>query len=142
MYRFAANVFNMKYSQLAGIIITLVLIGACFLPWSYIASENWLITGMNTMGTHYGKPGIIHITLGILAIICYTVPRLWSKRANLFICATNIAWMVRNFLLLSTCVAGECSDKKYGLYIVITASLLMFVTACLPKIPVKENKFS
>jgi len=130
----------MKYSQLIGIILTLILIGACFLPWSYIASENWLITGMNTMGTHYGKPGIIHIALGVLAIVCFAVQKLGSKRTNLFICAMNIAWTARNFLLLSTCVAGECAEKKYGLYLVVTASLLMFVMACLPKIPLKESQ--
>lgn len=129
----------MKHSQLIGIIAALVLTGACFLPWSYIASENWLITGMNTMGTHYGKPGIIHIVLGGIAIICFAVQSLWSKRVNLFICAMNIAWMARNYLLLSTCAAGECAEKKYGLYLVVTATLLMFLMACLPKIPVKES---
>lgn len=128
----------MKHSQLFGIVVTLLLIGACFLPWSYIASENWLITGMNTMGTHYGKPGIIHIALGIVAIICFSIQKLWSKRTNLFICAMNIAWTARNFLLLSTCAAGECAEKKYGLYIIVITSLLMFLMACLPKISVEE----
>ncbi|HEY0298692.1 MAG TPA: hypothetical protein VGB84_05685 [Arachidicoccus sp.] len=128
----------MKHSQTIGIIMALLLIVFCFLPWSYIISHDWTITGMNTMVTHYGKPGIVHIFFSVVSIALFAIQKLWSKRTNIFICALNLAWMVRNFLLMSACSAGDCPIKGVGIYLVIIASALMFIMSLLPKIEVNE----
>ncbi|MDE1190904.1 MAG: hypothetical protein PW786_02005 [Arachidicoccus sp.] len=129
----------MKYSQPIGIVFSLLLIYACYLPWSFITGENWLISGMETLGTHYGKPGTVHIFFACITIILFIIPKLWSKRVNIFICFFNLAWLIRNFILFSGCYAGNCPELKAGLYLSAASSIIMLVMALLPKIPIKEN---
>ena len=78
---------TMKYSQTIGIIAALMLIGICFLPWSYIASLNITITGFSAAGTNYGKPGLVNAILCSLMIILFAVPAIWAKRTNFFLAA-------------------------------------------------------
>lgn len=129
----------MKYSQQIGAILALIVIGACFIPWSYIPSLDATITGMYTATTDFGKPGILHIAFSTLAFILFLIPKLWCKRTNIFITAINLAWAFKNYMLYSMCSGGDCQQKKAGIYIVLGCSIVMIVMAMLPKtkIPVK-----
>lgn len=129
----------MKYSQTTGIIAALCLIGICFFPWSYIASQHITVTGFSAVGTSYGKPGMLNTILGSLMIILFAVPALWAKRTNVFLAAFNLAFSFRNYLLLSACMMGECPEKKPALYIALILSLLIMVMTLLPKLPVKTE---
>mgnify|MGYP001601315594 CR=1 FL=1 len=126
----------MKYSQQIGAILSLIVIAACFIPWSYIPSLNATLTGMYTATTDFGKPGILHIAFSLIAFVLFLIPKLWSKRTNIFMCAFNLAWAVKNFMLYSMCSAGDCQEKKAGLYILRISSVLMIIMAMLPKIEV------
>jgi hypothetical protein len=53
----------MKHSQTIGIIAVLILAILCFMPWSYIASRQLVISGMHAEGTNFGKPGLFHLIL-------------------------------------------------------------------------------
>ncbi|MGF7231906.1 hypothetical protein [Arachidicoccus sp.] len=129
----------MKYSQTLGIAFSFLLIVACFLPWCSIASKNIVISGMETTGTVLGKPGYMHIFFAVFSILFFSIPKVWSKRINLVVMALNFAWAMRNYLLMSTCSAGDCPEKKIGIYLVIISSILMFLMAFLPKIKLKED---
>ena len=107
----------MKYSQLLGCIAVILLAAVCYLPWSYIAEKNILITGMSAPGTIYGKPGLMHFVLGVFLLFFFIIPKIWAKRINVFIAAINLAWSVRNYILLSTCYMGECPQRKAGLFL-------------------------
>jgi hypothetical protein len=132
----------MKYSQQIGAILSLIVIGACFIPWSYIPSLNATITGMYTATTDFGKPGILHIAFSLLAFILFLIPKLWSKRTNIFICAFNLAWAVKNYMLYSMCSAGDCQEKKAGIYIVLISSILMIIMSMLPKIDIPPKQMA
>ena len=112
----------MKHSQTIGCVLVILLAGACYLPWSFIPGRNILITGMSAPGTMYGKPGLMHFVLGVILIFFFIIPKVWAKRVNVFIGAINLAWAIRNFILLSTCYMGECPEKKIGLYIELLLS--------------------
>ena len=129
----------MKYSQQIGAVLALLIIINCFFPWSYIPSLDITITGMNTTGTHFGKPGILHIAFSCIAFILFLIPRVWSKRTNIFICAINLAWGLKNFMLYSMCPAGDCQEKRFGIYLLLLFCFIMIVMALLPKIAVKEK---
>lgn len=129
----------MKYSQQAGIAAALALIVICFLPWSFIASRQLTISGLSAAGTNFGKPGIFNIIMTCAALLLFAVSRAWAKRTNVFICAINLAWSIRNYILLSTCLLGECPDKKPALYALIILAVIMQVMAFLPKIEVDNN---
>ena len=130
----------MKYSNWLGVLFSVLLIIACFIPWIYIPSQNIFFTGMNRLLPAYGRPGLVHIFLAGVAILCFFIPKLWAKRANIFICAINVGWGLRNFIIISSCSYGECPERKSGMLIALSASALMMVFSFLPDIKVKEEK--
>ncbi|HEY2725928.1 MAG TPA: hypothetical protein VGI61_02045 [Parafilimonas sp.] len=130
----------MKYSQLLGCIAIIILAGVCYLPWSYIGEKNTIITGMSAPGTVYGKPGLMHFVLGFILILFFLIPKIWAKRINVFIGAINLAWSIRNYILLSTCYMGECPQLKYGIFLEILLAFLILIMTFLPDLRRLENK--
>ena len=129
----------MKYSQLIGCIAVGVLAAVCYLPWSFIAEKNILITGISAPNTIYGKPGLMHIVLGLPLILFFIISRIWAKRINLLLAAINLAWSGRNYILLSTCYMGQCPILKAGLYISILLSLIILIMSFLPDLRKSEK---
>ncbi len=129
----------MKHSQTIGIVASLALIAICFLPWSFIASQQITVSGFYAEGTNYGKPGLFNMAMCVIMLVMFLVPAIWSKRTNVFIAAFNLAWSVRNYLLLSSCMMGECPDKKPALYILVGLSVLIQVMTLLPKMDVSKK---
>jgi hypothetical protein len=132
----------MKYSKYIGVLAAVMVIVSCYMAWVFIEPVQLTITGMNTRGTNYGKPGLLHIFTSAVAIILFLLPRVWAKRTNLFICALNLAWVVRNYIIITACDGGDCPQKQTGLYILIMAAVVMMVMGVLPadEIEVKSEK--
>src|ERR1700753_338110 len=107
----------MKYSKWLGIVGVILLIIACTMPWVQIISKNITVTGLNATGTNYGKPGLMNIILSCFAAAFFLLPKVLAKRSNLFVCAFNTAWAIRNYILVSACFLGECPVKQIGLYL-------------------------
>ncbi len=95
---------------------------------------------MSAPGTMFGKPGLMHLVLGVPLLIFFIIPKIWAKRTNVFIAAINIAWSVRNYILLTTCFMGECPQKKWGLILSIALSSFIIVMTFFPKIRIPLNK--
>ncbi|HYK43916.1 MAG TPA: hypothetical protein VEV83_02025 [Parafilimonas sp.] len=129
----------MKYSQLLGVFGVIALAGVCYMPWSVIPEKHLTVTGMSTAGTDFGKPGLMHVVLGVLLIAFFLVPKLWAKRINVFVAAINLAWGIRNYILLSTCYMGECPVKKPGLFLMLSLCTFIQVMTLFPKIELPSN---
>jgi len=129
----------MKYSQRIGILATIAVMAVCFLPWSYIASKQITVSGFFAPGTNYGKPGLFNFVMCVVMLVMFAVPAIWSKRTNVFIAALNLAWSIRNYLLLSSCMMGECPEKKAGLFLLVGLSAVIQAMALLPKLEVKKK---
>ena len=123
----------MRYSTWIGVGSVLLLALACTMPWVLIPSKQLVISGIDASGTRYGKPGYLHLLLGFFYLLFTLVPAVWAKRANLLVVAFNLAWTIRNFLILSLSRGGECPQRLYGLYLLAIASILMLIAALLPK---------
>lgn len=134
----------MRWMKWTGLAAVIVLIISCFLPWVFIASKNIILTGVDTNGTSFGKPGYFHFFFSIFFILFTLIPRVWSKRVNLLVTALNMAWAIRNYFILTTCRGGECPDKHMGIYLIVFASLVMLVSALFPdiKLPAQQEKKS
>lgn len=130
----------MKYSQLIGFLAALALIAMCFLPWTYIASLQTEITGLNTTGTSFGRPGLLNIVFAGMAAILFLIPKIWAKRVNVVVGAIGLAWSIRNYLLVGTCAMGECPEKRPGLQMLLFFSVGIVLMTFLPKIPVNNQK--
>lgn len=129
----------MKYSKWFGLTGVLLVLIAAFQPWVVIASKNIIVTGLQTTGTNFGKPALLNIIAAVIAAIFFMVQSVMAKRMNIFFCSFNLAWAFRNFIILSTCRAGECPEKKFGLYLLLIASVLMMIAALLPDVKLKDE---
>lgn len=124
----------MKYTQTIGIIASLIVIVCSFLPWSIVVSEQITISGFETEGTRFGKPGLFLNFFTIIAIVLFLIPAIWAKRTNIFIGAIVFTWSLRNYILVSTCLMGECPEKQPALYTLVIASGVVMVMSLLPKL--------
>jgi len=123
-----------------GLFAVILLIVSCFLPWVIIPSKNIVVSGVESTGTNFGKPGYTHFVLSFFFIIFHFIPRLWAKRSNLLVVALNIAWAIRNYFIISMCREGDCPEKQLGLWLVLLASVLVLVAALFPDIKLNEEK--
>ncbi len=123
----------MKFHRLLSILSIALLIVAAFLPWMTIESKGITVTGMNTTGTNFGKPALFHFILGGLYLLFVLISKVWAQRIAVVFAAFNIAWAVRNFLLIAACAGGECPVRKTGLYLVLLSAAVMFVAPLLQK---------
>lgn len=131
----------MKYSKWIGVAAVIVVIVICYRAWVYIPSAQLTIGGMSATGKHnFGKPGLMNIFCSIGAGILFLLPAIWAKRTNIFFSGFNIAWAIRNYMLLSRCYNGECPEKTSALYILLAASALMLIMSFLPDITIREEK--
>jgi len=122
-----------------GFIAAIALVTACFFPWVFIESKNITVTGIESTGTNFGRPGYFHFFLAAFFILFNFTPRIWAKRMNLLVTALNIGWAARNYFIISTCAGGECPEKKVAIYIVLFSSLGMLVAALFPKVKLDKG---
>jgi len=121
----------MRFLKPIGFIAAIGMIVLCFFPWVVIESNSIVITGMQTTGTNFGKPGYLHLVFTALYILLLLVPKVWSRRINLFFTAFNVAWAFRNFILISACYGGECPVKQPALYLLILTAVAMLLVILL-----------
>lgn len=131
----------MKYSKWIGLLSAAVIIVTCFTAWIYVPSVQLKVGGVFASGKqNFGKPGLVNIFCSLGAIVWFLLSRIWAKRTNIFFCGFNMAWTIRNYILLTRCYGGDCPEKEVGLYVLLAASALMLLMAFVPDISVKEGK--
>ena len=129
----------MRFMKWIGLFAIVLLVASCFMPWVIIVSKNITVTGIDSTGTNFGKPGYFQFFFGFFFLIFHLIPTLWAKRWNMIVVALNIAWAVRNYFIISMCREGECPEKRIGLWLVLGASTLMLLAALFPDIKLKEE---
>ena len=121
-----------------GLAAAITLIIACFMIWITLPSKNITITGVDAGGTNVGRPGYFHFICIFFFLAFSLMPRVWAKRANLFVAPINFAWAVRNFFIVTSCRAGECPEKHVAVYLILIASALMLGAALFPDLPARR----
>ena len=116
-----------RYSQVVGIILSVIVIVTCFFPWIEVSSKGIMVSGFSSEGTNFGKPGILHVFFSSLSLLLFLVNRIWAKRLNIFVTTAQLAWAIRNYILLTSCYMAECPKKFISLYILVAASSLVFL---------------
>ena len=130
----------MKYSKWIGLVAALTVIIACYMTWIFVPSVNISIGGMVSSGKHnFGKPGLMNMFCATAAIALFLLSKIWAKRTNIFFCGFNMAWAIRNYILLTRCYGGDCPQKRTGLYILVCASVLMLLMSFIPDIKLEEE---
>ncbi|MBL7751514.1 MAG: hypothetical protein JNN29_09015 [Chitinophagaceae bacterium] len=131
----------MRFLKWAGALAAVLLVISCFLPWITIPFRNIQLTGVDTTGTNFGKPGYFHFLNAAFFLLLNFIPRIWAKRWNLLVIGLNTGWALRNFLLIPACSGGICPDREIGLYLMAFSSLAMLVAGLFPqmKLPGETN---
>ena len=109
-----------------------------FLPWVTIRSLDLTLTGMNTVGTDFGKPGFFHLLMVAFYLLFTAIPKIWAKRFNLLVGALNLAWALRNFLMIPACSGGECPDREAGIWLALAGSILLLIGALFPDVDLEK----
>ena len=128
----------MKYSSVIGIVAALLIIVACFLPWTFHPDLNKYFTGFYSEDNLYGKPGKLFVILACLLIVLFAIPRVWAKRTNWVIATITVAYTIREYFLFTTCYSGICPVKEMGIYLLLSSVAVVFVMAILPDIKIKN----
>lgn len=121
-----------------GFLSALALCYAVFIPWVTIDSLGLTLTGMDTRGTDFGKPGYFHLIMAGAYLILTFTPRIWAKRMNLLVVALNLAWAIRNFISIPACSGGECPDKQLGIFLMLACSVILMLCALFPDIKLED----
>jgi len=124
----------MQYRKWMGILLFIILVISCLMPWVTVVSKQIVISGVSAEGTNFGKPGYFNLLFSVFFLFFHLVPRLWAKRWNLLVVALNIAWAIRNYFLITACREGECPQKHEGLYLMLFAAAGMLISALFPDI--------
>jgi len=122
-----------RYSKWLGLAALAALVLACFLPWAFYADVNEVFTGFFSQGNVYGKPGKFLLIFGSITTLFIFLKNLWVKRAALLLGGLNVAYAIKNFLLFGACYRGYCPDKRAGLYLMLIATIVLFITTLLPE---------
>jgi hypothetical protein len=107
------------------ILMAMAVIAACFFPWVIIENRDIYFGGFDSTNQNFGKPGLLHVVLCSIVIVLLLIGRIWSIRIAFIFCALNIAWALRNYVIISACRGGECPQKQPALYIILFSSLLL-----------------
>ena len=130
----------MKYSQYIGVLAALVLIGSCFVNWTWYPDIEKYFTAFNTVENVYGKPGKLLIFFCVIAIAFYLIPRIWAKRWNMMFCGLNLAYAIKTFILFSACYRGICPDKQPGIWVMLVAAVIMMIATLVPDLKMREKR--
>jgi hypothetical protein len=105
-----------------------------------IVSKNITVTGVDTTGTNFGRPGYFHFAMAVLFLLFAFIQSVWAKRANLLVAALNMGWAIRNFFIITACEGGECPEKKIGLYLSLGCSIIILIASLFPDMELPAEK--
>ena len=129
-----------KYLHWIGIAACVTLIVSCFLPWVYYADIKQTFNGFYSYDNHYGKPGIFLSLFAALILVFMLLPKVWSKRANLFIAALTVAYAIKTFILFSSCYNNYCPQKLFSLYLLVACSVVLLTASVFPNLKLDDKK--
>jgi hypothetical protein len=129
----------MKYAHWIGCVSCLLLIVGVFQPWIYIPSVQLTISGWHAEGTNFGKPGLVPLVLCSIMAILFLLPKVWAKLVTILLATMQLAWMIRNYILLTTSFIGEVPDKTWVLQSMIPLSLVIILMSFLSSAPLKPS---
>ena len=130
----------MKYYKPLGLLASILLIISCFLPWAYYPDLQKSFTGFFTEQNMYGKPGMVFVFFAVASLILIFVNKIWAKRTLIFFAALNAGYLLKTFVIFTSCYKGYCPEKQYGIYLLIISCVTLLVVSFFPDLKVKDDK--
>ncbi len=130
----------MKFYKIIGFAACALMIISCFIPWAYYADIGKNFTGFFSEKNMYGKPGMFIMFFAIASIVLIYFDKIWAKRLHLILSAINIGYLVRTYILFTSCYNAYCPEKKAGLYLLIVSSIVMMVVSLFPDLKIADSE--
>lgn len=118
----------------------MALIVSCFLPWTFHADLGLTFSGFFSYQNQYGKPGMLLVFMAVLVFVFMLLPKVWAKRANLFVCALTLGYAIKTYVLFASCYNAYCPEKKAGLYLMLTACFIMLLASVFPHLKLESKE--
>ncbi|MGN6532922.1 MAG: hypothetical protein ACTHK0_14365 [Ginsengibacter sp.] len=134
----------MKYYKLTGFLACLILAISCFLPWAYYPDLHKSFTGLFSEQNMYGKPGKVFIFFAISSVILIFINKTWAKRTLIFFAALNMGYLLKTYVIYTSCYHTYCPQKQYGLYLLILSCVVLMIVSFFPdlKLQIKDEDSS
>jgi len=131
---------TLKILKWIGIAACVVLIIACFLPWTYHADIDKTFTGLFSEKNAYGKPGKFLIFFAVVSAALILLKKVWAKRIHLFFAALTLGYAIKTYVMFTSCYNAYCPDKKFGIYLMMICCIVILITAIFPDLRIKLQK--
>jgi hypothetical protein len=129
----------MKYYKQIGLIACVLLVISCFLPWAFYPDLHKSFNGFFSEMDIYGKPGKVFIFFAVLSAILILLNKIWAKRTLIFLAAFNVGYLIRTYILYTSCYRAFCPEKQYGLYLLIVGCVLLLIVSFFPNLKLKDE---
>ncbi|HEV8082899.1 MAG TPA: hypothetical protein VGP55_06845 [Chitinophagaceae bacterium] len=129
----------MKYYKVIGLLACALMILSCFLPWAYYADLNKTFNGFFSEQNNYGKPGKFFVFFAIVSMALINTSKVWAKRVHLFLSALNIGYLIKTYILFTSCYNTYCPEKRAGLYLLILSSVVIMVVSIFPDLKIANS---
>lgn len=130
----------MKNYKKYGWVACLFLLISCFIPLTYYADINKNFTGFFSERNIYGKPGVFFVFIAIVSAALIYTDKIWAKRTHIFLTALNLGYLIKTYILFTSCYNAYCPEKKIGIYLLIFSCVLLFIVSLFPDTKLVENK--
>jgi len=129
----------LKILKWIGFSACILLIVACFLPWTYHADINKTFTGFFSEQNNYGRPGKFLSFFAIVSAVLIWLPKIWAKRVHLFFAALTVGYAIKTYILFTSCYNAYCPEKKIGVYLMMICCVVILVVSIFPDLKLKRN---
>lgn len=129
----------MKYYKITGFVACALLVISCFLPWAYYPDLHTSFTGFYSEQGIYGKPGKVFIFFAVCCLAFIFINKVWAKRTCIFFAAFNLGYLIKTYVLFTSCYSTICPQKQYGLYLLILSCILLMIVSVFPNMKLKSE---
>ena len=129
----------MKYYKITGFIACALLVISCFLPWAYYPDLHTSFTGFYSEQGIYGKPAKVFIFFALCCLAFILIDKVWAKRTCIFFAAFNMGYLIKTYVLFTSCYNTICPQKQYGLYLLILSSVILMIVSVFPNMKLKNE---
>lgn len=129
----------MKNYKLIGSLSCIILAISCFLPWAYYPDLHKSFTGFFSERNIYGRPGKVFLFFAIISIILIFINKIWAKRTLIFLSALNLGYLLKTYVIFTSCYNAYCPQKEYGLYLLIIGCIALMLISLFPDLKVDEK---
>jgi hypothetical protein len=137
---------SVKLLSWIGMIACITLIISCFLPLTFYADPHITneadrtFTSFYSYKDQYGKPGYSLVFLSALILLLMILPRVWAKRTNLFLGAFTLAYVIKTYILFTSCYNAYCPEKRTGIYIMLCSAIVILIACVFPNMKIVATK--